>query len=172
MMKLKAERTGKGCNPAIDATYTMEPPPRFLSKGKASLDRRNADFTLISNILSHASSSHYKITRKMLRLAICYKRWKRGLASVLTSRTDPTAGFAAAFETRISSPPNLFWAFKDKTKSTHRHYISHFREMLLKQAGRSFQPYSHSEHNINLVSKPKSELQIFICFEKPLQSCY
>lgn len=44
--------------PAIEDTYTMEPPPLEIKCGTISLVNKNALLTFTSNILSHAVSSH------------------------------------------------------------------------------------------------------------------
>uniref|UniRef100_A0A8D8XNF5 Uncharacterized protein n=1 Tax=Cacopsylla melanoneura TaxID=428564 RepID=A0A8D8XNF5_9HEMI len=79
-----APRSLKGANPPIEDTYTIEPPFLFLMYGRTSCVRRNVLFTFTSNILSHAFSGH--------------------------SITGPVTGLTAAFETKISIPPNCFSA--------------------------------------------------------------
>lgn len=66
----------------------MLPPPRFVINGLASLANKKAALTLISNILSQASS--------------------------LASNTCPTVGFTAAFDINMSKPPYSLTAVVNK----------------------------------------------------------
>jgi len=47
-----------GLTPAIEETYTIEPPPLEIRCGATSFVNKNALLTLTSNILSQISSSH------------------------------------------------------------------------------------------------------------------
>lgn len=70
-------RTGNGLSPAYDVMIMMLPPVFCCRNiGATSLANRNVALTLTSNILSHASSGQ--------------------------SKTDPTTGLTAAFETKMS----------------------------------------------------------------------
>lgn len=77
-------RTGNGFTPPYDDMNIMLPLDCFSKYGVTSLARRNDDFTFTSKTLSHASSLH--------------------------SKTEPTVGFTAAFETNISILPKFFIA--------------------------------------------------------------
>ena len=52
--------TGIGWNPPMDEMKTIDPLPWFCIWGTTDLANKNEAFTLTSNILSHASSLHWK----------------------------------------------------------------------------------------------------------------
>ena len=52
--------TGIGWNPPMDEIKTIDPLPWFCIWGTTDLASKNEAFTLTSNILSHASSLHWK----------------------------------------------------------------------------------------------------------------
>jgi len=58
LIKGAIQLTENGWKPAIDETNTMDPFRFFSMCGTAALASRKAALTLISNILSQASSGH------------------------------------------------------------------------------------------------------------------
>lgn len=80
--------TGNGFKPAYDETNIMLPLDCFRRNGATSLANKYDDFRLTSKILSHASSGQ--------------------------SKTEPTVGLTAAFETRISIFPKLLIAASNR----------------------------------------------------------
>ena len=62
--------TGIGWNPPIDEMNTIEPFPRSLINGTTDFANKNEDLTFTSNILSQASSLHWKFKRNNLKYEI------------------------------------------------------------------------------------------------------
>ena len=52
--------TGIGWKPPIEEIKTMDPAPLFFMCGKTDFASKKEAFTLVSKILSQASSEHYK----------------------------------------------------------------------------------------------------------------
>lgn len=73
--------TLNGWYPDIDDIIVIDGDLLSFKRGKDSFMSKYVHLTLISNILSHTSSS--------------------------LSRTGPACGFTAALETKISRPPNI-----------------------------------------------------------------